>query len=759
MNDRENTNKGTQLRAYLSGLFLHDLPASLVVFLVAVPLSLGIAVASGAPVIAGLIAAVTGGIVVGALGGSPLQVSGPAAGLTVVVFETIHRFGWQATCAITIGAGVIQLILGALRVSRTALAISPAVVHGMLAGIGVVITLAQVHVIMGDSPESSAIKNLLALPRELQTIHGPATAIGLATLGILFFWKILPKSVQRIPAPLVAVASMTWLSQILNLDVPRVQLDSQLFVAPTMPRWPDASMEAVIGAMVTIGLIASVESLLSAVAVDRLHTGPRSNLDRELLGQGAANVLSGFLGGLPITGVIVRSSANVAAGAKTRASAILHGVWILLFVALLGSVIRQVPLAVLAGLLVFVGVQLINAHHIRELQRHGEVAIYFVTMIGVISLNLLEGVGLGIGLAFFLLLRRLAQTQITVEERDGLWHVVIEGSLTFLSIPTLNRHLSNVPAEARVDLDLHVDFMDHAAFEAIHTWRQTHKRLGGEVDIDETHEHWYSQAESGSPRMVRAPALAALADMVRGRRRRETGAASTGRDLKALVEGIQAFQRDGSPAVAPMLTRLADEGQEPIELFITCSDSRILPTLITGSGPGDLFQVRNVGNLVPPYTGSATDHPADTSIASAVEYALTVLGVSRIVVCGHSGCGAMGCLLNGSGGVALPVTVDWLKYGKPSLERLGTGSPVADGWNEVDRLALHNIIVQLEHLRTYPTVKERELNGQVALVGLFFDIRSAQVWMLNPSTRKFAPVTAHSNPAGPSRQVSGAAAH
>ena len=482
----------------------HDLPASLVVFLVAVPLSLGIALASGAPIIAGLIGAVVGGIVTGLFAGSPLQVSGPAAGLTVVVFSQVQQFGWPVACAITAAAGLVQIAFGFAKIARGTLLISPAVVHGMLAGIGVTIAVAQVHVILGGSPQSSPIKNVLALPGQLARTDVSALLVGLVALGILMLWKVLPSSLKflkAIPGPLMAVLSATLVAMVFGLPAPRVDLPETLaFSAPQLP----SDWGAFAVAVITIAVIASVESLLSAVAVDRLHTGPRSQLDRELLAQGAGNFLSGLLGGLPVTGVIVRSSANVQAGALTRWSAVFHGIWILLFTLFLSNWIEAIPKAALAGLLVFVGVNLVNPHHIAELRTHREAPIYFATLAGVVCLNLLAGVGIGIGMAVFLLLRRLARTEVEVAERDGRWHVRVNGTLTFASVPGLTARLSRIPAGASVDIDLAVDFMDHAAFEALHGWRQNHMRTGGTADIDETHEEWYRPASTGQPRPARS---------------------------------------------------------------------------------------------------------------------------------------------------------------------------------------------------------------------------------------------------------------
>jgi carbonic anhydrase len=482
----------------MNNLLRRDLPASLVVFLVAVPLSLGIALASGAPIVAGLIGAVAGGIVTGLLAGSPLQVSGPAAGLTVVVAGLVAQFGWETMCLITACAGGVQLLMGWFKVARGALIIAPAVVHGMLAGIGISIALAQLHVVLGGGPKSSPLVNLLRIPEALGVVNPAAAGLGVLTIVILVVWKKLPvPALKAIPGPLIAVSVGTIVSVLAKLDVKRVDLPDKFELTKLAP---PADWGAFVVAVLTVAVIASIESLLCAVATDKLHSGVRSNLDKELSAQGAGNLVSGLLGGLPITGVIVRSSANIAANAASRWSAVMHGVWILLFAAFLGGVIEQIPLAVLAGLLVHVGVNLVNLHHIRDLKVHGEHLIYYATVLGVTCINLLAGVGIGVALSIFFALRRLSNTEVKMEQRAGKWHVQITGTLTFASVPKLNAELSRIPAGEPVDIDLAVDFIDHAAFESLHGWRQNHERTGGHVDIDETHEEWYKPAVEGKPR-------------------------------------------------------------------------------------------------------------------------------------------------------------------------------------------------------------------------------------------------------------------
>ncbi|MCS6776370.1 MAG: SulP family inorganic anion transporter [Chloroherpetonaceae bacterium] len=478
--------------------FYRDFLASLVVFLVAIPLSIGIAYASGAPIISGLIAAAAGGIVVGLFGGAPLQVSGPAAGLTVLVFGLTQKYPWPVVCAVTVLAGLMQVGFGLLRIARVCLAISPAVVHGMLAGIGIIIALAQVHVMLGGAPNSSAWDNLRELPGQILGLHTHAAMLGLITLGILIGWQYAPKRLRVIPGPLVAVLIGTLVSTFLWTDVERVKLPENLF-AHTWPQFTGVDPGGLIVSALTIAMIASVESLLCAVATDKLHTGPRANLDRELVGQGLGNTVSGMLGGMPITGVIVRTSANISSGAQTRLSTILHGVWVVLFTLFFSTQLQRIPLAVLASLLVFVGVRLVNVHHIRELSEHREAVVYFVTVFSVVFINLLAGVGIGIALAVILLLKRLSRVNILVEERAGKWHVRIDGTLSFFSVPQLTAQLERIPPGAMVDVDLMIDFMDHAAFDALHSWRVAYEKLGGHVDIDELHEAWYENAANGSP--------------------------------------------------------------------------------------------------------------------------------------------------------------------------------------------------------------------------------------------------------------------
>ncbi|MFQ6397206.1 SulP family inorganic anion transporter [Nocardia sp. KC 131] len=693
----------------------HDLPASVVVFLVALPLSLGIAVASGAPVAAGLIAAVVGGVVAGLLGGSAVQVSGPTASLTVVVAESVHQFGWTATCFITAGAGVLQILFGSSRVARAALAITPVVVHAMLAGIGVIIALQQVHVLLGGNSLSSSFASIVALPNQLMSVHRGDLAVGVVVIVILIAWKFVPLPVRVVPGPLVAVVFATVLSLVLPTHVERIVLNGSLLDSIGLPTIPSGSWSAVAVTMLTIALIASVESLLSAVAVDKSRPDKPTNFDRELIGQGSANVVSGLLGGLPVAAVIVRSITNAHAGAQTRAATVLHGIWVLVFAVALAGLVQQVPKAALAGLLILIGVQLVKLAHIRLARRNGELYVYLATVLGVVFLNLLQGMVIGLLLSFALLLWRVVRVTIIAEPVAGerRWVVTIDGTCTFLAMPKLTAELAKVASGAEVTIEMTVDFLDHATYQLITDWTTQHESDGGIVEFVEIGSARMAGAEAGPPE--RGHSRQVIDEAIGPWRR-------TGIREDPIAAGIAAYHRGHAHLMRPHLDGLRHR-PDADTFFLTCADARIVPNVITNSGPGDLFTVRNVGNLVP--AGGS-----DVSVEAALIYALEKLDVRAVVVCGHSGCGAMealhrevrtGCGLG-----------DWLEHARPSLDRFRLGHPVADaaafaGFTEVDQLGMVNVALQLERLYAHPVVRYGIEERGVAVSGLFFDIATARV--------------------------------
>ncbi|MFC7308405.1 bifunctional SulP family inorganic anion transporter/carbonic anhydrase [Streptomyces monticola] len=718
-----------------------DLSASIAVFLIALPLSLGIALATGAPLQAGLVAAAVGGLVAGRIGGAPLQVSGPAAGLTVVTADLIQKFGWRTTCAITVIAGLAQLGLGFLRVARSALAVSPAIVHGMLAGIGVTIAVAQLHIVLGGNPHSSVVDNVRELPAQLADLHPAALATSALTIALLLLWPRMPgragRIARKVPAPLVAVAGATAVAALAGLSLPKVDLPS--WQSHALAGLPDGPVLALVAAVLTTTLVCSVQSLLGAVAVDKLTAGrsglsappQRADLDRELLGQGAANIASGVLGGLPVAGVAVRSTANVRAGAISRNSTMLHGVWVVVASLALASVLELIPLAALAALVMAVGIQMVSINHIRTVTRHREVLVYSVTTLGVVLLGVLEGVALGIAVAVSVALHRLARTRITHDVHDGVHRVHVRGQLTFLAVPRLTRSLHLVPHKADCVVELDGSFMDHAAYETLQNWQDAHTTHGGSVTLTGRSGGRIAEHASASHSCCRP-----WTPWRNHTCHESTPVARSGRQL---ADGISSFQRNTAPHVRGELARLAREGQRPSQLFLTCADSRLVTSMITSSGPGDLFVVRNVGNLVP-LPGAES---GDDSVAAAIEYAVEVLQVESITVCGHSGCGAMQALLNSPPEGGQTPLRRWLRHGRPSLERMAdeqhawariSGRAPADA---VEQLCLTNVVQQLEHLRAHDSVRRGIAEGRLALHGMYFHVGEAQAYLLADAERLF----------------------
>ncbi|MFD7166341.1 SulP family inorganic anion transporter [Streptomyces violascens] len=470
-----------------------DLAASLVVFLVALPLCVGVAVASGAPAELGLLTGIVGGLLTGLLPGSSLQVSGPAAGLTVLVFAAVQEHGLATLGVITAAAGLLQIAMGALRLGRLFRAISVAVVQGMLAGIGLVLIAGQLYALADIKAPRSGLDKLAGLPRLLADTAASsqaltAAAVGIGTIAVLVLWPRLPAKVRLIPAPLAAVAAATTATALFGLSVAKVKVSGLAGVIdlPGTAELSALGSVGVLGTVVAFALIASAESLFSAAAVDRLHDGPRTHYDRELFAQGVGNTVCGVLGALPMTAVIVRSAANVQAGARTKDSRVLHGLWLLLFAALFPAALSVIPLAALAGVLVHAGAKLVPVRALVPLWRahRGEAVILAVTAGAVVVANLFEGVLLGLLLSVLKSAWDTSHLHVDVEERaDGTFGVTLGGNATFLRLPRLLDTLEQLPAGRIVHLDLTgLRHLDHACRSALEDWEERHNR-GGEAAV------------------------------------------------------------------------------------------------------------------------------------------------------------------------------------------------------------------------------------------------------------------------------------
>ncbi len=484
-----------------------DFSASVVVLLVALPLCLGIALGSGAPLFSGIIAGIVGGIVIGALSGSHLSVSGPAAGLTVIVATGILKLQvYEAFLLAVVIAGVIQLILGFINAGIIGDYIPNAVIKGMLAAIGLILILKQFPHLVGYDADFSGDESFAQDNKEntfsgireaFNYITPAAVVIGGVSLLILMLWEqkaIKSKKIfQLIPGPLVVVLIGTLTSEAFKIYQPTLSLEAKHIVALpiaggmqeffsffTLPKPEYIKNPDVWTTGITLAIVASLETLLGIEAVDKLDPLKRvSPPNRELKAQGIGNIVSGLIGGLPLTSVIVRSSANVNAGAKSKMATILHGVMLFLCVLLIPFVLNKIPLAALAAILIFTGYKLVKVSLFKEFYQKGwdQFVPFVITIAAILMTDLLKGVLVGIAVGLFYMIRSNFRSSVFVVNDNDKFLFRLRKDVSFLNKPIIKRKLEEVPANAFVLIDAtRADFIDKDVIEEVNNF-MTHAHL------------------------------------------------------------------------------------------------------------------------------------------------------------------------------------------------------------------------------------------------------------------------------------------
>lgn len=466
----------------------YDLPASLVVFLVALPLCLGIALASGAPLFSGIIAGIIGGIIVGMLSGSEVSVSGPAAGLAVIVAAGIKNAGdFRVFLAAVVLSGVIQIIFGLIRGGIIADYVPNSVIKGMLSAIGIVIILKQIpHALGRDTDfeftdefkflqrldENSTVGSIVS---SLLSYSTGAVIITLFSVAILVLWETDAfrkfKLVRLVPAPLIVVVLGILLNEMFRFIPGGLSLQSQdghLVTLPTAssigdffsqfntPNFKGLASQKMVVLGFTLAIVGSLETLLSVEAADRLDPYKRlSSTNRELFAQGAGNILSGLIGGIPITAVIVRTSANVYAGSRTRVSAIFHGVLLLVAVLLIPGLLNRIPIASLASILLLVGYKLAKPSIFVGIFRQGysQFLPFIFTVIAIVATDLLLGIGIGLALGVFFVIRTNHHSVITLVSRDNQYLMRFNKDATFVNKSEIKQKLMGIPNGATLYID------------------------------------------------------------------------------------------------------------------------------------------------------------------------------------------------------------------------------------------------------------------------------------------------------------------
>ncbi|MBK8481229.1 MAG: bifunctional SulP family inorganic anion transporter/carbonic anhydrase [Proteobacteria bacterium] len=697
-----------------------DVLAALTVACIAIPLSLAIALASGVKPETGLITAIVGGLVGALFGGAPLAVSGPAAAMAVLVASVVEQHGLGGLLAVTATCGLLQVATGALGLGQFMRLVPLPVVEGFTAGIGAIILVGQLPRVLGLPPPSNAqvlevlkhIGEVLAHARLVPFVIASGAlglTLGLKRLGPLF------------PGPLVAVALPTVVVAALGLDVELIGAIPRSLPFPTAPAMPALSeLPSILALTFIVYALASLESLLSATAVDKLSRQGKHDPDQELVGQGLANVASALFGGIPVTSVIVRSTLNVQAGGRTRRAALLHAVVVLLVVYLIAPVLGRVPVAALAGLLAAVALRMLAVRRFIALWRESrsEGVVYLSTFAVMLFVDLVQGVQWGVVAALAITAIRLGRMPHgPLVTGDDPCRVQLAGPLTFLSslgLHSLRKQVEELEPGQRLVIELEeVNTIDTSAAEQLADLAGTARARGVRMALRGLHPEL-------ARRVVAVDHAGLVQDVLAQTDRDVLTVLASEKPMSArqrLQFGVDHYRRDYLPRYAALFRQLAP-GQSPHTLFITCADSRIQPNLMTSSDPGELFLIRNVGNIVPLATA---DYAGSTG--AAVEYAVGVLGVSQIVVCGHSGCGAIAALSNPAGiAETLPALRRWV--GSTKAAELCQALPSGAAQDEIARL---NARSQLDNLRGYGVVQHRSDEGQLKLHAWFFDIFSGQI--------------------------------
>lgn len=504
----------------------YDIPSGIVVFFVAIPLCMGIALASGAPVFSGLISGIIGGLVIPLISRSELSVSGPAAGLVAVVLLGIEDLGgFKVFLTALFLAGIFQLVLGLLRAGTIAYFFPSGVIKGMLAGIGIIIIIKQLPYVMGLN--ASYISSLefineinfkdIKNTHLLQTIENGSLIIGLISMTILILWKTsLFKKLSRIPAGLVVVLVGIVVNSIFRkflpgLEIPETHLvnisgidsPSDVLAEIRTPHFQAFSNPQTYFVAATIALVASLETLLCVEAVDKIDPYKRKTpMNKELYAQGVGNIIAGLLGGLPITSVIVRSGANVSAGGKTRSAALIHGLLLLLAVVFLIHILNLIPLASLAAILVVVGYDLATPKLFKSMRKTGRMQYipFLVTIIAIIATDLLKGILTGLTVSVFFVLKNNFDTPyffIKNLEDKHTTHIELSENVTFMNKAGIRKILEemedNEMNKLVVDASKTV-YMDYDVTEMLYNFEKTAKNIGVEyivqgIDLEEAYRN------------------------------------------------------------------------------------------------------------------------------------------------------------------------------------------------------------------------------------------------------------------------------
>ena len=709
----------------------YDIPAGIVVFLVALPLCLGIALASGAPLFSGIISGIIGGIVVALVSGSQTSVSGPAAGLAAVVLASITKLGaFDILLVSLLIAGVLQLAMGVFRAGFIANYIPSSVIKGLLAAIGVLLILKQIpHVIGYDHTndgfsfaEGNGENTFSVIVGAVNSIQPGPLIVGLASMLILLCWDKTPlKKLKLLPAPLVVVA----LGILLNLlfgqlfpnlsiaqthlvDIPAIDTSDlgAYFHVPDLNHFSNQDVW-IVG--ITIAIVASLETLLNIEAVDKLDPHKRETPpNRELVAQGIGNIMAGFFGGLPVTSVIVRSSVNIHSNNRTKASAVLHGVLMLASVLVLSPLLNLIPLSALAAILITTGYKLAKLSLLRDMYNKGwsQFLPFIITIAAIVLTDLLMGVLIGLATSVFYILRSNFRTPYSIDQyRMHIGEVIkmkLPNQVSFLNKATIKSTLWEIPNGAKVLIDARdSDFIDNDILEIIHDFRVVAAERDIKLNIVGLQNEYFlhspiqfatSLDKETQKNLTYENVLQLLID---GNKRFMTGREST----KYYLQQVDAT------AVS----------QHPMAVIVNCIDSRTSPEIVFDAGLGDLLTIRIAGNVI------------NRDIIGSLEIA-SKLGAKLIVIKGHSHCGAVSLAVQNVKTHNIGAITGKIQI---AVEQCQCAASVHGGDDckvDVEQITRRNVENSLSEVITGSEyLRERIASGEMGLIGAYYDIGTGEV--------------------------------
>ena len=626
----------------------YDFPAGLVVFLVALPLCLGVALASGAPLFSGIIAGIVGGVVVGGLSASHTSVSGPAAGLSAIVLSAITGLNnFEFFLLAVVIAGLLQIIFSILKAGAFADFIPSNVIKGLLAAIGIILILKQIPHALGYDADAigdfsfsqvNSENTFSAIFVALNSIQFGSMIICFLSLALMLAWDKTPlKKFNFLPAPLFVVILGIVLNEVFTsanpalmigqehlVNLPVSQSISDFLDFFTTPDFSAITHIDVWTIAITLALVASLETLLNLDATDKLDRRKRSSPpNRELFAQGVGNTISGLIGGIPLTSVIVRSSANINAGAVSKLSTVFHGALLLICAFTIPNLLNKIPLASLAAILIFTGYKLASFHVFKDMYARGipQFVPFIATVSAIVLTDLLLGIAIGMVVSLFFILSSGFRNPFGFVKNSHhtgeLIRLELAPQVSFFNKPSIYNALHKIPNESQLVIDAsNSDFIDYDVLESI---REFHRLVAPQRDINLSLLGFKDKYKVNDSKNY----LQVLTKEIQEK-------LSPANVLQILQKGNERFCK-GDMSFKDLMhqVRMTAKGQHPMAAILSCIDSRVSNEIIFDVGMGDIFSVRVAGNVV------------NEDVLASLEYACQYVGTKLIVVLGHSGCGAV----------------------------------------------------------------------------------------------------------------------